>query len=413
MLSLGGAGIVPLSGNGEPIGRSELRARLHYEPLEDLPTALDADVAAQLWFAGDLDARAGRDSQPPARVRELALSHGHERALFAALGRLRYASRALGMLDGAKVQAAVGPGLLLGAFGGFVPDPIDGSPAADASRFGAEVGWEDLSLASRPRAVLSAHGSRFEGDFDERRLNAFVDMFPGAHRLGAHAELSIHGADNPWNAPAQELSAAGADVGLRFGNVDLGARLDMQRPERSRWLASFVPLQWLCVTQTPDVAGDPEPCYGDETRYLASADAGVRFGQLALHAGTTASTSNRGDTDQLGGFVGATVLRVVDELRIDTSLMASTGSLLRTYAGSLGLGMPFAHGVVDVSLRYRPAWTRYVADTGPFLEHGVGAHLDIAPAGELSFGLDADAITGRDLDVLLLQALLTYRPQGA
>jgi hypothetical protein len=92
--------------------------------------------------------------------------------------------------------------------------------------------------------------------------------------------------------------------------------------------------------------------------------------------------------------------------------MTASGSVLDTVALSVGLGTPLARGLLDVSLRYRPALSRYQADTATFLEHAAGARLAIAPAGELSFSLDADAITGRDVDVLLLQTLLTWRPLG-
>ena len=45
-----------------------------------------------------------------------------------------------------------------------------------------------------------------------------------------------------------------------------------------------------------------------------------------------------------------------------------------------------------------------------FIEHAFGVRIALAPQGELSLTLDADAITRRDVDVLLLQTLLKWRP---
>jgi hypothetical protein len=242
-------------------------------------------------------------------------------------------------------------------------------------------------------------------------LHGFLDLFPGPHRLSGHAELAIHGEGNPWNAPAQELQAAGTDVSFRIGELELGGRFDLQRPERSRWLAAFLPPEWLCITRPEPPAGAPEVCYGDEVRYLGGASASLHFQRVVLTAGASASTSDRAQSRQLGGFVGSR-LRVAQELRIDTSLMLSTGSLLDTYAASLGVGTGLAGELVDVALRYRPAWNQYRADPSGFLEHAFGARIALASQGELGLTLDADVITGRDVDVLLLQTLLTWRPLG-
>ena len=97
---------------------------------------------------------------------------------------------------------------------------------------------------------------------------------------------------------------------------------------------------------------------------------------------------------------------------MDASALAQTGSLLRSAAVSLGAGSLLAHGNLDLSVHYRPALTRYLADTGAYVEHGAGASLLWSLGRNLQLTLDADAITGRDLKVLLLQSMLQWRPDA-
>jgi hypothetical protein len=410
MFSASGAGILPLSGTARTIERGEVRARLHAEPWHALPLSLDADVAARAWAAGDLDVRSGEGAREVPRVRQLEAAYGDERTLFAALGRLRYAARTVGMLDGARVQAPVYGGITLGAFGGFVPDPLDGKPTTDTSRFGAELAFEDLGVDARPHLALTAQGSRFDGALDERKLTGFIDLFPGESRVGSYVELALNDRDNPWNAPAQEVSAAGADTSVRLGVLELGARLDMQRPERSRWLAAFLPAEWLCTTRASSPSLPGEDCYGDDTRYLAAGDVGLRFLRLALTLGVSHSTTEHADADQTAGFLDASVLQVVDAVRVDGSLMASTGALVQTMGAGLGLGTPLLHGLLDVSVHYRPTLMRYAVDDARFLQHTAGASIVVSPSPEVDVTLDADAVAGRDIDAIFVQTMLAWRP---
>lgn len=406
-LSLIGGANVPLSSSGTASERAELRARLRTEPWRELPLRLDTDVATQLWLASDLDERRGDGSRPIVRVRQFEAAYGDARATFAALGRLRYASRALGVLDGAHLQAETARGLTLGAFGGFVPDPLDGSPMTDASRFGAEVGYEDTRAELRPQLSLTAQGSRFEGALDERKLTLLADVYPEASHFGAYGELSLYDSDNPWGARTEELSAAGADASVRFGVVELGGRVDLQRPERSRWLASFLPPGYLCTASTPV---DDVPCFGDEARYLGSVDVGVRLERASFGATGSASTSQLSDDRQLTAALYASALDVIGPLRLDAGLRGSEGSFVHTLGASLGLGALLASGLLDVSVHYRPAVSRYEADTANYLEHTLGARVWLTPEPELELSLDADAISGRDVKVLLVQGVMTVRP---
>jgi hypothetical protein len=409
-LSLRSTAIVPTSGSAGAISETELRARVHYEPLREYPFALDADLAAQVWLARGLDQRSGRRSRPLPRVRQLQAAYGDDQGLYAALGRLRHASRTLGMLDGVRAQTPLGHGFSLGAFGGFVPHPLDERPDLDASRFGADVGYRDLEGSLRPEVSLSAQGSRFAGTLDERRLTGFVDVYPGDSHVGGYAELSMFDRDNPWNAAPTQLSAAGIDGSVRVDAVELDARLDMQRPERSLWLASFLPPEWLC-THAPQAPPAAETCRDDDMHLLAAANAGYRTLDYTLRAGVSHSSTASVDADQLGTFVQAAVLDVIARARLEAGVMASTGTLLHSAGVNLGVGMPVARDMLDIALRYRPSLNRYEADTGAYLEHVVSANFAFVPSSTLSIDLDADFITGRDLDAFLVQTLLTLRPE--
>jgi hypothetical protein len=231
-------------------------------------------------------------------------------------------------------------------------------------------------------------------------------VYPGDSRVGGYAEVSLFDRNNPWNASSTELSAAGIDGSLRVDALEFGARFDMQRPERSLWLASFVPPEWLC-THAP-VA---EACRDNDYHYLAAADAGFRTRDFTLRSGVTRSSTANVDADQLGAFLQGAVLDVIARVRIEAGASGSTGSLLHSAGANLGVGVPLAGDAVDVALRYRPALSRYEADTGTFLEHTISAAVALLPSANFSLDLDADFITGRDVDVLLVQTQLTLRPE--
>jgi len=413
VLSSGGGAILPLgSQEGDALGYGFLRARVHAEPLEGVPLSLDGDAALQLWVAGE---HRGGGSRPLVRVRQLELAYGEQGGLFGALGRLRYAASTIGQLDGIRVRSPALEGFTVGAFGGVVPDPLSGMPSLDASRFGLELAFEPQSAGWRPMIDLVAHGSLFDGALDERRVTAAVQLFPGRARMGAHAEVSLFDQDNPWNAPSADLTGAGVDARVRTGRFQVGARLDLRKPERSRWLASFLPASFLCtaVPQPATIPPTPEPCAQDyDARLLGALDAGVDIGNLALSAGGTAiRTGGRPGFEQIAGFVQARAVRLLGLLRADASVMVSSGSLLRMLSGQLGLGASLLDGVLDLSVHYHPAIARYEADIGFFAQHGLGTAIIVAPMADLEIDLTADAMLGRDLDALLLLGGVTWRPE--
>lgn len=400
--------IQPLSGESFGIGRTRLRALLHAE-LSNVPLFLDADAFAEFWQASDLEQRPKNASRPFISVRQLELGYRGD-VLQGSVGRLRYASRALGSLDGARVSASLGEAWSLSAFGGTLADPLDGSPSSDASRFGAELGWQATSAAWQPRGSLTLQGSRFLGQLDERRITGLFESFPGAGRLGARAEVSLFDEDNPWGASTTELTAAGADASLRFDALRLGASLDMRRPERSLWLASFLPRGYFCVAE-PLPAAAIEPCLGGDRRYAAALNAAWEATLWTADAGTTIATTRRAKADQTTGFINFRRRDLIGKLRLDAGATFSRGSLYQSAAVNIGPGMPFGDESADVSLYYRPSWMRYRAELDGFVEHGFGTRLWWALSPELDVSGSADALVGRDVDVLMFQLSVAYRPR--
>ncbi|WP_428264547.1 hypothetical protein, partial [Haliangium sp.] len=327
------ASVIPLQGEYDPVTRLAVGGRLHAEPWRSTPVGIDADLALTHWSGIELDPDFGADSRPPLRVRELRLRYGDERSPLAGIGRLRYAAATVGALDGVRVRTPRLGGLSLAAFGGYVPDPTTTEPDLGMSRFGVELAYSDPTSTWRPSAELVAHGSRFDGALDERRLSAYAGVHGEALSLMGYAELSAFERDNPWGAEPVELTAAGVDTSVRAGAVQLGARLDRRVPERSRWLASLLPQSWLC-TARPSAEIDPvsEPCDGQRhARTLATADARYQGRAVAVTAGASAVGSSSGAlSEELAAFADLRATGVVRRGRLHLGALITRGGLLST-----------------------------------------------------------------------------------
>jgi hypothetical protein len=409
-VSLGTGANVGLGGRPTTVD-GNLRARLLAEPLVGVPLRVEADVEGQFWWAEDIDLRRGDESRPWVDVRALQLSYGEERGFYAALGRLRYAASTLGMLDGLRIQSPSLRGFTVGAFGGLVPDPFTGVTEWDVGRFGVEVAYQAPSSSLRPMASLVAHGSVFEGAIDERRISLDVGLYPGSSRVGAHLETSFNDADNPWNMPVAELSAAGLDGSYRVAWFEIGARFDMRRPERSRWLDSTLPPSFLCTAAATNT-GARAPCAGDDdTRYFGSLDASARFDRGSVGLGATVLHFAEHDgLDQVGGVVQGQLDQLFGFGRAGLSFVVSQGSLVDSYAGRLTLGGSFRRGLLDVSLHYRVSYSRYEADLEGWVGHLFGGALLVHPAADLYFSVQADGVVGRDVDSILVRVYATWSP---
>lgn len=400
--------IEPLSGPAVAIGRTRLRALLHAE-LETVPLSLDADGFAEFWHADDLALRPQNASRPFLTVRQLELGYRGE-GLQAAAGRLRHASRSLGVLDGARVSAPLVAGFGIGAFGGTLPNPLDGGVETDAARFGAHLTWQDEDAPARPRANLELYGSRFAGSMDERRLSASIESYPEFGRLAAQAEASLFDRDNPWGAAPSELTAAGADATVRLGSLRLGAALDLRAPERSRWLAAFLPPGYFCRAEPLAGVQANEPCVGGDRRFAALLNGGWDSPLWTLDVGATYATTRRAAPEQATAFFNVRRRDLLGALRVEAGASASRGSIIESAALDLGAGAALGEAA-DLGIYYRPSLTRYRAELDPFLEHGAGGRFWWAPSPAFDLNGSLEVVSGRDVDVLLLQVGAAFRPR--
>jgi hypothetical protein len=314
------------------------------------------------------------------------------------------------------LQQGLGGGVSLGAFGGLLPNPLSGAPSLDAQRFGVEARYSRPDSGWRPEAALVAQGSTFGGALDERRLSGLVSFYPGASRFGGYVEVSGFDANNPWKASTVELTAAGVDQSVRFGDLEIGARLDLRQPERSRWLATFLPASWFCTTLPAPGSNpaQPESCFGHvSTRASGELDASVQLDHFSLALGglVVRDLTRSSDPDVVGAFGTARVLRIARVLRAELSGNTSRSTYVDMSGGTVGPGIALLDGALDVSAYYRLSLLRYRSATGTLLQDGVGGTVVLFPSSELLFTLQGEGITGDDAKALLIMGTATWRPR--
>jgi hypothetical protein len=408
-------GLIPLGGQvGSSLGEAELNTRLHAEPLA-APVALDLDASLQGWAAADLAARVGASTRPFLYVREL-LASITPGGFYAGFGRMRYAASTLGTLDGVRVANGIGEGFTIGAFGGLLPNPLSGAPSLDAQRFGVEGRYSRPDLDLRPEAALVLHGSTFGGSLDERRLSGLFSLYPGPSRLGGYFEVSNFDSTSQWGASTVELTAAGADTSVRIGDFELGGRLDVRQPERSRWLATFLPASWFCTT-VPARAFNPttrEPCNGNvATRAFGEIDGGVAIDNVSLVVGGLAVSDITQTTEpnMVGGFATARIVRIERALRFELSGNYSHSTYINTSGVTAGPGVTLLDDVLDVSAYYRLIVLKYSLDNASLFQDGVGGTVVILPSSEVLFTLQAEGITRDDVKAVTIFGTATWRPR--
>lgn len=415
-LSIAAGALIPLRGQvGTPFAMGQLNARVHAEPFS-APAAFDLDASLQGWAAADLATRVGGPTRPTVYVRELLASYTVGR-FYAGVGRMRYAATTLGTLDGARAQSDLGAGFSLGAFGGLLPNPLSGAPSLDAQRFGVEARYARPDAGIRPEGALVVHGSTFGGSLDEKRVSGMFGLYPGPSRFGGYFEVSSFDANNPWGAKPVELTAAGLDQSIRFGSFELGARFDVRQPERSRWLASFLPSSWFCTTVPAPASNptQPEPCDGTvNTRAFGEIDASVEVDELMVVVGGTTvrdlAVSN--EANMVGGFATARVVRLARVLRLEASGNYSRATYMNLFGGTAGPGITLLQDALDVSAYYRLAVLQYRSDDSTSLtQNGVGGTVVLFPTSTLLFTLQGEGMTGNDTKALMLFGTATWRPR--
>ena len=379
-------------------GDAELRAIASFQPRADRPFAADLDVAAR-WFSGGYDAR----SHTPVFVRAAQLRYGDAADPGLALGRLRFAATAVGMLDGGRAAVRLGE-LEVAAFGGVVPDPLSGRPDTSASRFGVELGYDAPEAPWQPRISLAAHGSTWDGRLDERRLSLAASVDRGPWWIDGWADAEAFAADNPWGARSIEVTGAGATAQWRRHGDHAGLDVTFLRPERSLRLAAALPPEWLC-TLVPRASA--ETCATGDWWGSATASAGTRGARWAIDGGATLGDSH-GEFRGLdrSGFVRGEVR--FGAARLVAGLAGGQASFASWSSAELGAG--YATRTVDVALGYRPELLDYAASTGPVTLHTVIADVRFALSTALDLAVSATGTTGADRDALALLATFAWRP---
>jgi hypothetical protein len=391
-------------------GQAEARVVSSFELMSDRPLAADLDLAIRGFAAGW--------NTPTRQVffaRAAALRYGDAADPRFAVGRLRYAAAAVGMLDGARVAARVGA-YQIAAFGGLVPDPVSGRPDTGAARFGAEASYDDPTAPWQPHLALTAHGSTWQGAVDERRLSMYFSAGRHGTFMSGWAEAQSFASDNPFGADALEITGAGASAEYRHGATHVGFDLTFLRPERSlRLLSAFaqasISPDWLC-TRTAQAAGAmAEPCTGGDYWAAATGSAGWRGGAWSVDAvGSIGQTHSLTDSTDLSGYLRTAYHSGSSRYELGGS--SGRSATARWLAAEIGWGMNPSRRT-DLVLRYRPEFLDYRALTtaeAPILLHSVTADLRFAKSAEVDLGVSAIGTTGADRDALVMLTTLAWRP---
>lgn len=382
-------------------GDVEGRVIASFDLMTDRPLAADLDVAGRAFFSG-YDA----STRTPLLVRTAQIRYGDASDPRVALGRLRYAASSLGMLDGGRGMMRIG-NVEIAAFGGIVPDPLSGKPDTGAARFGGEVVYDDADNEWQPRVAVTAHGSTWQGELDERRLSLVTSVNRASLWLDGWGEVQSFPAGNPFDAKPVELTGAGASAQWRKRGLHAGVDLSYLRPERSLRLAAALPLEWLC-TPLHVFRDTATTCGGAGSWTTSSASAGMRTTRWSVDAIGTLGVSN-------GVYRGIDRSAYVrGELYLGPARAQAAASVGKASFGSwnaIEVGGGYAPTRrLDLSARYRPELLDYVASTGPMLLHSIVVDGRFTQSPQLDLSLSTVATTGADRDALALLAIVVWRP---
>ena len=385
-------------GNG---GQLEGRVVSSFQLMHDRPLGADVDAGIRLfgdgWDSG---------SKTPLFVYAAQLRYGDPADPSILVGRLRYAATALGMLDGGRVATHVGTHLELAAFGGLLPDAVSGAPSTAASEFGAEAIYDGGASAWHPHVAASLHGTTWKGALDERRLNVTASANRGSLWLDGWLEAQQFDANNPWGAPAIDVTGSGVTAEWRRRGTHVGVDLTFLRPERSLRLAAALPPDWLCARQAmPGMVA--EPCVGEDFWAAATFSAGTSGRWWTLDAvgslGQTQSVTVGGDSS---GYIRGELGR-----RYRLVLAASGGKELYSAWMAADVGVAASPTpTFDAELTYRPEQLDYAASAGAVMLNSLVADARWAVSPRLDLAVSAQGTTGADREVLDLLTTIAWRP---
>jgi len=383
-------------------GQAEARVISSFDVMTDRPLSADVDLAARAYASGW-----NSGANTPVFLRAAQLRYGDAADPRFAIGRLRYAASSVGMLDGGRAAMHLGA-FELAAFGGLVPDPVNGQPDTSASRFGVEAAYDLAKSAWQPRVALTVSGSTWNSAVDERRLALSGSATHGATFLTSWAELQSFAAGNPFGASAVEVTGAGASGEWRQDGLHLGVDVTFLRPERSLRLLAALPPDWLCtrIPQRGDVA--TEACRGGDSWTAVSGSAGLRRGPWSLDAvGSLGTTHGVTKSVDMSGYLRGELHMGHRWLELGTA--SGRSSFARWVSADVGFGTAPSRRY-DLSLRYRPELLDYSAGTGAYLLHSLSLDLHYAASTALDLGVSALGTTGADRDAIVLLTTLAWRP---
>jgi hypothetical protein len=362
---------------------------------------IDADITGRLFTDGWNAA-----ARTPVLVNAATLRLGDPFDPMLAVGRIPYAATSVGMLDGARAVVKTGD-LELAAFGGIVPDPVDGHPDLRATRFGLEGIFDDADAAWQPRAAVAIHGSTWDGELDERRLSLAASAHHAATWLDGWLEVDQFAANNPWDAPSVQITGAGATAEWRGDDgVRAGIDAEFLRPERSLRLDDALPPTWAC-TRAAQPGNGPESCLDTEWSAAATASAGEHRDAWSIDAvGTLGDSHGQADFVDYSGYLRGELRLGMP--RVFAAVSGGDAGFLTWQAVEAGVAMTLAG--VDFDVAYRPERLDYEATTGGELEQGIVGDVHVAVTRTVDVIIEALGTFGSDGDVLAILSTIAWRP---
>ncbi|MBP9085905.1 MAG: hypothetical protein KBG15_07285 [Kofleriaceae bacterium] len=384
-------------------GLAEGRLIATYELMRDRPLAIDADIGVRAFGTGyDSAARS------PVLVRTAQLRYGRMQDPNVALGRLRWASSSVGMLDGARVMARRGT-FEVAAYGGVVPDPLGGRPDTGAARFGGEVAYDAAMSSWQPRVSLGFSGSTWNGAIDEKRLTAMAAVLRGPVSVSGWSEMQFFSAGNPWSAKAAELTGAGLSIGWRGRGLRASADATLIRPERSRRLEAALGQDWTCA-RIPQPGDVDEQCEGGDYWLNASGNVGLQRRHVTVDAGgTLTQTQSLTNSKTQNGYVRGELTRADRSTRFALMVAGNRGSYVDWVELEGALTQVWKRRF-ELQLRYRPQVLSYVADVASILQHHITADVRYAVNDSLDVAIETGGRVGLDRNSAYVLTTIAWRP---